>query len=48
MGYSKYIEDIIDRWVEDTRGPTGLVGPIGPAAQVVLPVHAVLHNSARS
>ena len=32
MGYSKYIEDIIDRWDEDTRGPTGPVGPIGPAS----------------
>ena len=38
MGYSKYIEDIIDRWDEDTRGPNGPDGP-----EVVLPVNAVLH-----
>ena len=37
MGYSKYIEDIIDRWDEDTRGPNG------PDGQGVLPVNAVLH-----
>jgi hypothetical protein len=36
MGYSKYIEDIIDRWDEDTRGPNGPDGPGGqggPAGQ---------------
>ncbi len=29
MGYSKYIEDIIDRWDEDTGGPNGPDGPEG-------------------
>jgi hypothetical protein len=37
MGYSKYTEDIIDRWVEDTGpdgpgGPGGPAGPCGPAS----------------